>query len=844
MPSIIPIKQLDPLVVKRSGTPSVNQLVIWNDGVSVNGTPDITYSGGYLNYSRTQSGSSVVMGISNYSADADSGARLQLYSSGGESYISLTNVDSGNKTWAFGVDRSNGHRFIFGNHGTLGSNQAMVIEYVGSSDGRLGVNTIAPSETIDCAGGIRLGSAKNTNNGTIQWDGTNLQVRHTGAWINLDESIPAGFDTQVQFNNSGAMAGSYGLTYNDTNRYFQVSRTATAADAEIRVSNSVIDTSANAILRAVVNAGGGDPALILTSGGDSFYTAIDNSDSDIFKLGYGSAVGSNVALSIVPSATPSILVTNSLSVGNQVKVGAVSGTPAAGMIQWDGSNFKGYSGSTWVNLDSAGGGSITGSGTSGQITFWNSSSNITSEAALAWDASIDRLTVTGDLVVTTTGSDSVGNVISMTMTNGDSIGWKEALDAQVTHAPGTGVTVLGGSSINLVTTKSGLGTITNMQGMVSARHQDSGHITSTYGLQLGSLNQTGGTADEDIVLKIPNHNEAATNNWNIYTGTGKIYFGDAIQINAFSSGTATAGMLQWDGTDFKGYYGAAWIRLAKEAVTNWTIPLMVNGTLNDSALLGNGSVTCLNFKPLQMCLWDSAHELRYAGATSTFASVNPDGPALYGYSGGLLGTAGVGGELIALQWNSSQNVYCSNDLNAVGDISTVTGDLRGKTLRIFQTDTLGAADGSYNLVSRLEAESSNQFLRYQYIVRKGTGTTWITARWHDCIGIDTSFYTPGTDTKCWWERDPNTGIHYWGNGASTYMTLDSSKLILAGDLQVGAIYSGSHPLSVSLSGGTVAGSGGNIEVFGASHASYPNQVHYDALYHYYTVRLGARLTLT
>lgn len=49
--------------------------------------------------------------------------------------------------------------------------------------------------------------------------------------------------------------------------------------------------------------------------------------------------------------------TEKLEVGGGVDLGeAASDTPSAGVIEWDGTNFRGYTGSTWKNLDEAGGG--------------------------------------------------------------------------------------------------------------------------------------------------------------------------------------------------------------------------------------------------------------------------------------------------------------------------------------------------------------------------------------------------------------------------------------------------------------------------------------------------------
>lgn len=71
---------------------------------------------------------------------------------------------------------------------------------------------------------------------------------------------------------------------------------------------------------------------------------------------------------------------------------------------------------------------------------------------------------------------------------------------------------------------------------------------------------------------------------------------------------------------------------------------------------------------------DPNHALRYVGTGSEFASVNLDGPALYGYSGGVLGTNNNGSESIALRWNNSGNVGigrspASNRLEVQGNAS-------------------------------------------------------------------------------------------------------------------------------------------------------------------------------
>jgi len=73
-----------------------------------------------------------------------------------------------------------------------------------------------------------------------------------------------------------------------------------------------------------------------------------------------------------------------------VKVGDATATEA-GVIRWTGSDFEGYTGSEWKSFTIAGGGTITGTGSPGQIAFWDSASSITGEAPLFWNATANNL---------------------------------------------------------------------------------------------------------------------------------------------------------------------------------------------------------------------------------------------------------------------------------------------------------------------------------------------------------------------------------------------------------------------------------------------------------------------
>ena len=85
-----------------------------------------------------------------------------------------------------------------------------------------GVNTAGNQNTTGTSGGFTAGSASNLNSGTVPTarlgSGTASSsnfLRGDGSWQTVDTS-PAGSNTQVQFNNSGAFAGSSNLTFNSS----------------------------------------------------------------------------------------------------------------------------------------------------------------------------------------------------------------------------------------------------------------------------------------------------------------------------------------------------------------------------------------------------------------------------------------------------------------------------------------------------------------------------------------------------------------------------------------------------------------------------------------------------
>lgn len=104
----------------------------------------------------------------------------------------------------------------------------------------------------------------------------------------------------------------------------------------------------------------------------------------------------------------------------------------------------------------------------------------------------------------------------------------------------------------------------------------------------------------------------------------------------------------------------------------------------------------------------------------------------------------------------------------------------GAKLSVYEPTALGSTSGNSQIVSELAGNSgSNTFLQKYYLYRDSNGSDWQTTRLHDALDVDGSFSTPGTNTRVWYERDPNNVIHAWGDQTTTYMTLTSGTLNVA-----------------------------------------------------------------
>jgi hypothetical protein len=87
--------------------------------------------------------------------------------------------------------------------------------------GSIGIGTIAPAETLDVAGGIRIGNSEKTNAGTIRWTGSDFEGYNGVAWLSFTEigsgTVPAGTSGQTLHHTGSSWAATSNLFNDGTN---------------------------------------------------------------------------------------------------------------------------------------------------------------------------------------------------------------------------------------------------------------------------------------------------------------------------------------------------------------------------------------------------------------------------------------------------------------------------------------------------------------------------------------------------------------------------------------------------------------------------------------------------
>lgn len=276
---------------------------------------------------------------------------------------------------------------------------------------------------------------------------------------------------------------------------------------------------------------------------------------------------------------------------------------------------------------------------------------------------------------------------------------------------------------------------------------------SDYSVILGGRNHNIGSASNNSIILGGDTNTIDNSLYNVsiigatdYTATisDSVHMPRLVLIDGSYTGPDVAGLIEWDGTNFKGYNGISWVNL------------------------------------------DSGDYLSLSGGTLT---------------GGLTGTT-IYATNISLSNITTKRVPYKSDSGLVDSPIIISG---GTTMfvginspfgepksrfEVVETSIVGSSPGDYQRITTMGSTGgvSNYVMNDLYGVRDVSGNTWETYVLHDSISVDVSYLTPRLDTKTWWERNPTGGTHSWGNEATTYMSLSNTGLTLStGGLVVGGV---------------------------------------------------------
>lgn len=129
------------------------------------------------------------------------------------------------------------------------------------------------------------------------------------------------------------------------------------------------------------------------------------------------------------------------------------------------------------------------------------------------------------------------------------------------------------------------------------------------------------------------------------------------------------------------------LTLTSQAVASTAWPSLTCSAANTVTLAGNLSVTGAlgmpNTEILLRGIGDANHGLGYYGTNKLFMNTNINGPVLYGYTGGALGTTN-GGQKIALVWDNNTNVNVRRALT-VGDAANPALSVDSAKVTMLQT---------------------------------------------------------------------------------------------------------------------------------------------------------------
>lgn len=159
---------------------------------------------------------------------------------------------------------------------------------------------------------------------------------------------------------------------------------------------------------------------------------------------------------------------------------------------------------------------------------------------------------------------------------------------------------------------------------------------------------------------------------------------------------------------------------------------------------------------------DTNHGIGWYGGTRPFANVNVDGPVVFGWSGGGLGTTGGTGPRMALSWNASGNVGVGTtsplsrlDVAAEG-VTRLEGTMRSSVLCV-TAPNLGSNVGDEQVLSSFGLRTANNSMLGIRARRIAAGTNWTTVSIG--LGMDVDNTRQVNNSGLWLSASGGVGIN-------------------------------------------------------------------------------------
>jgi hypothetical protein len=220
-----------------------------------------------------------------------------------------------------------------------------------------------------------------------------------------------------------------------------------------------------------------------------------------------------------------------------------------------------------------------------------------------------------------------------------------------------------------------------------------------------------------------------------------------------------------------------------------------NMTVNGDTHI-SGEMTASDLRLNDGNLWmrtgiDQNNGLGYYGSNKTFGSFTgnaPDGPVLFGSSGGALGTSSTtNGQQVALAWNSSQQVGIGTATpSARLDLGSDTGN--SKLLLYDGFNSMGLGANSSQLMFNLGGDGG----RFSFMSAPG-GSELVSIASYGSVGIGTA--SPNSKLDVRGDIALGSTGQYYAPGGQENLRIVRGVLNSSGGIIVGSGFTASHPSS-------------------------------------------------